>query len=131
VFALWAAELLYLYRNQELYGAWGKSRMQQSLLYMGLNFAFGIFVNLTAGPGDTRIGNFAHLGGLIGGAILTYTIGPRLHVPEQTPEVVEGIKIYEAEDRNANFNGWLPWLGIYVAGLVVLFFIAAQVIASL
>ncbi|QPC82980.1 rhomboid family intramembrane serine protease [Phototrophicus methaneseepsis] len=129
VFALWAGELLYLYRNQGLYGEWGRQRMRQSMIFMGLNFAYGLFVNLTAEAGGTLIGNFAHLGGLIGGALLTYAIGPRIHIPPQTPTIINDIKVYDAEDQNASLTNWLPWLVAYGIGLLIIMVVAAQIIS--
>lgn len=128
VFALWGAEVVYLYRNRELYGNWARQRMQQSLMLMGLNFAFGIFVNLNAEQGGVMIGNFAHLGGLLGGVILTFAIGPRINIPQQTPELVNGIRIYNAEDTNDQPKGWLSWLALYVLGLIILMIAAGLVI---
>ena len=130
VFALWGGELIYLYRNRELYGGWARQRMQQSLMLMGLNFAYGIFVNVNAQEGGTLIGNFAHLGGLIGGVLLTFMIGPRIHIPPQTPDVVNGIRIYNAEDTNDQPKGWLSWLALYVLGLVILMVAAGLIITS-
>jgi len=71
----------------------GRQRLRSSVIWMGLNFFFGFAANaaaeITAAEDAVRIGNAAHLGGLLGGALLTWFIGPRFSVTRK-PNPKEG-----------------------------------------
>jgi len=81
VFAIWGAEVVFLYQHRQLLGGVAQARLRSSLTYMALNFFFGFAVNaaadITNAENAIRIGNSAHFGGLVGGAILAWLIGPR------------------------------------------------------
>lgn len=90
IFAIWGAELVYLYLHRQLFGAKVMQRIRSSLLLMGMNFALAFIANNT--DSGVRISNAAHFGGLVGGAILTWLISPRFSVkrievtsPNQAP----------------------------------------------
>lgn len=122
VFAVWGAEVVYLYRHRDLYGKWARSRLRESLFIMGFNFLFGLasnaYVTATQVEG-VLIGNWAHLGGLIGGALLAWKIGPRFRVPpDQQPQLFEGDIWLQGVDDNPPSAAWVGWLAIYGAGLI-------------
>lgn len=75
VFAVWVAEAMHLYRHRDLYGPMAIQRLRMLSVVMVMNLVFGVLANLSSeGPG---IDNWGHIGGLVGGAILTYLIGPK------------------------------------------------------
>ena len=78
VFAIWGAEAVLLYRHRELFGEFGRQRLRSSLMLMLVNFLAGFTGNALASAADSnvRIGNSAHLGGLLGGAGLAWYIAP-------------------------------------------------------
>jgi len=80
VFAIWGAEVVFFYKHRALFGAVAQARLRSSLIYMGLNFFLGFAVNAAAeisnAENAVRIGNAAHFGGLVGGALLTWLIQP-------------------------------------------------------
>ncbi len=68
VFALLGAEAVYLYRHRKLMGKRGRSR---------LNYLVALSaINLVIGFANPRIDNLGHIGGLLGGVVLTWFIGP-------------------------------------------------------
>lgn len=80
VFAIWGAETVFFYQHRALFGEIARMRLRNSFVMMLFNFLFGLGVNTlgeASGGGSIRIANEAHLGGLLGGAILTWLISPR------------------------------------------------------
>ncbi|MCC6803447.1 MAG: rhomboid family intramembrane serine protease [Anaerolineae bacterium] len=83
VFAVIGAEFIYLYQHRKLLGARGRAQMR-SLLYLAvINLFFGALTSV-AGAG-IRVDNWAHLGGLIGGSVLAFAIGP-IYIVRSHPE---------------------------------------------
>ncbi|MBZ0300314.1 MAG: rhomboid family intramembrane serine protease [Anaerolineae bacterium] len=111
VFALFGAEMIYLYRHRTLMGARATSQLRSLLMLLGIN----LFIGLASWFGDSgiRIDNWAHMGGLAGGLILTWLLGPIFTTtrdPLQPHLVV-------AEDTNPLAkNYWL--VSLYVIALV-------------
>lgn len=124
VFAIWGAEVVFLYRNLRLLGEAGKARIRSTGMLMLFNFAFGFTANAISNVADTgvRIGNAAHFGGLLGGAILAWFIAPIFVVKRTTPTessphgIVIGV-------QNALASHGREILG-FVVGLVVLLAVA-------
>lgn len=67
IFGLIGAEGLLLYRNRALLGERGRSVLQNVIFVILLNLAFGL---------QSGIDNWGHIGGLLGGAVLGWAIGP-------------------------------------------------------
>ena len=86
VFAIWGAEAIFLYQHRKLFGAGAMARLRWTAIMVIFNFVIGIAANI---DGTRPIANFAHLGGLLGGVILTWRIGPHF-VAEQNPLLVPG-----------------------------------------
>ncbi len=117
VFAIFAAQFVYLYQHRKLLGPRGRSQMQSLFFFAVINFALGALTGF--GGGRVIVDNWAHLGGIIGGLALTWMIGPifivRRH-PEQPNELL-------GEDINPLRNRY--WvLSVYVVALMVILFIA-------
>ncbi len=68
IFGLIGAEGVFLYRNRRLLGERGRRGLQNIIFIIVLNFAIGLQAQF--------IDSGAHLGGLIGGALLGWLIGP-------------------------------------------------------
>lgn len=83
VFALFGAELIYLYQHRKLLGASGRQRLQSVIMVSVMNLAIGLLS--AASPGGIRIDNWGHIGGFFGGIVLTWYIGPLL-LPKAHPE---------------------------------------------
>ena len=82
VFAIFGAEMVFIYRHRDLLGAHGRMQLRNLLLMLGMNLLIGV---ASAAPGAAvRIDNWAHLGGLAGGLALTWLIGPRFVVQADT-----------------------------------------------
>jgi rhomboid protease GluP len=120
VFAIFGAEMVYLYRHREILGARGKAQFRNMLVLIAMNFFIGL---ASTAPGtNVRIDNWAHLGGLIGGLILTWFIGPRLVLRWNplTPETTT------AEDTNPlNQKYWA--VSLYGIGLIAILAVATLV----
>jgi rhomboid protease GluP len=72
VFAVFAAEMVLLYRNRALFGASARQRLQSLVFLLLINAGIG-FV------GQSFIDNWAHMGGFVGGAVLSWALAPRYH----------------------------------------------------
>lgn len=105
VFGLVAAELIFFYQNQKLFGDFARRAMS--------NVFFIIVVNLLIGlsPG---IDNWGHVGGLLGGAIFAWFAGPRWVVVGLPPD----IKLEDEREFREIVTG---------AGVVVIIFSALAV----
>lgn len=127
LFGIFGAYALHLWQNQAVYGPSALKRLRSAAFFIVLNFALGIFGNIAgelAGTG-VRISNSGHLGGLIGGLLLGWFIGPALRVtgeqrghiqpdPERDPLPAVQVNL---EDTNP-----LQWrfIGAYTIGLILL-----------
>lgn len=67
IFGLLGALMVYLYRNRSLLGGVGRRRLSAVLQVAVLNLLIGLAPN---------IDNWGHVGGLVGGAALTWLVGP-------------------------------------------------------
>ena len=119
VMAIWAAEAVFWYQHRHLFGAVAMQRLRMTTIIIAMNFIFGFWANAA---GTANIGNFAHLGGLIGGAILAWLIGPRFVAlrlkdpqPQQTPVQIVQVNPLERRVREILF---------YSAGLAAMLLIA-------
>jgi membrane associated rhomboid family serine protease len=78
VFAVFGAEMVFLYRHRAILGARGQAQLRNLLVLLGINLLLGI---ASTAPGTAvSIDNWAHLGGLGGGLALMWLIGPRFAV---------------------------------------------------
>jgi rhomboid protease GluP len=72
IFAIWGGEIVWLYRHRNQLGNFAKTQLRNIVMIAALNLFLGL-----ANP---MIGTWAHIGGLVGGAALTWWIGPRLEM---------------------------------------------------
>ncbi|MEO0561448.1 MAG: rhomboid family intramembrane serine protease, partial [Chloroflexota bacterium] len=71
VFALLGAQMLYFLRYRDVLGAYAQNALRQ--------YGFLLLINLGFGLAVPNIDNTAHVGGLIGGAVLGYLLAPELY----------------------------------------------------
>lgn len=107
IFALLGAEGVFFFQHRHLFGDFGRSRFG--------NILFVAIINLVLGfaPG-TGIDNWGHVGGLFGGLVLAWFIGPRLGL-QQT--ALNGV--VEVVDENPFQRSWTSAL-LYAGGLLVM-----------
>lgn len=120
VFAVFGAEIIYVYQHRKLLGDNGRRQLRQLLIFAGINFAFGLLSSLNLGA--VSIDNWAHIGGFLGGAFLTWYIGP-LFLLRRHPQR-EGA--FLAEDANPLRKSYQA-VSLYTAALLGLL-IAASLI---
>jgi rhomboid protease GluP len=117
VFAIFAAEFVYLFQHRKLLGPAGRAQMQSLIFIAIANFLVGFLT--VVGGAAVQVDNWAHLGGLIGGLALTWMIGPLFIVrrhPEHPHELL-GEVINPLRNRY-----WV--LSVYIVALMVILFIA-------
>ncbi len=113
IFAIFGAEMVYFYQHRELHGAAGRRHLQQLFFIMLLNLGLGFFS--TTGATSFRIDNAGHIGGLVGGIVLAWFIGPAYRV-HRDPEAEGGLTVV---DENPIERWVLPSL-LYTVGLVAI-----------
>jgi rhomboid protease GluP len=103
IFGLIGAQIIFLYRHRKLFGARGRRSLQQVLIIAVINFAFGL---------QGGIDNWAHLGGLVGGLILSAILGPVWVV---NWNVTQGGQPVIADQEPVGGREWLLVLAFAVA----------------
>jgi membrane associated rhomboid family serine protease len=122
VFALFGAEMIYLYRHRKVMGTRATRQLRSLVMLLGLNLFIGIASWF--GNSGIRIDNWAHMGGWLGGVILTWFIGP-LFVVTHDPQ---DANIRVAQDTNPlDKRYWLISLyGIALIGVLAVFTFLAR-----
>ncbi|NPV68950.1 MAG: rhomboid family intramembrane serine protease [Anaerolineae bacterium] len=69
IFALFGAELVFVYRHRDLFGRAAYRQLQNMIFLLALNILIGL------SPGS-RIDNWGHIGGFLAGVGLSWLIGP-------------------------------------------------------
>ncbi|MCY3779599.1 MAG: rhomboid family intramembrane serine protease [Chloroflexi bacterium] len=118
VFAIFAAHAAHLYQNRRLY-ANARGQLSHMAFILGINLVIGFL------PGS-RIDNWGHMGGMLGGALLAWRIGPRIALladPNLNNRVVGAL------DRNP-LRLRLPDLALYIGALIAIVFLAVNLLAA-
>lgn len=124
VFAIFGAEAAFLlvnWRSLDRYGMGARERLRQVIFFAALNFFVG-FLGAATGGGIIRIDNWAHVGGFLGGAILSYLICPRYHISHNVERGVISITDTRPFKRDE-----IRAVLMFVASLIVVLLIAVQV----
>lgn len=98
LFGILGALAVYFYVNRQGFGLAGQSQLRSILTVAGLNLLIGLT------PG---IDNWGHIGGMVGGALLAWMIGPRYAstLDERgTPVVIDARPLRKT----------LPWAGLFL-----------------
>ena len=117
VFAIFAAEAVHLYQHRAVY-VQVRARLQQMGILIVINLVIGFL------PGS-RIDNWGHIGGMLGGALLAWRIAPRLSRPKLPPRSLREIAKL---DRNP-LNRHLPEIVLYIFALIALVALASILLA--
>ena len=113
VFAIFGAEMVWLFRHRPLLGAAAGRQLRSLLMLLGVNLAFGLLSSV--GAAGIRIDNWAHLGGLAGGLALTWVIGP-IFQPQPHPAQPGVLQLRDSNPLRAGL--WL--VALYAIGYVAL-----------
>jgi len=70
IFGMFGAMLVYYYRQRDVIGPESRTQLRRMLVLLAINVVFGLL------PG-TRIDNWGHAGGLLGGVALAWFLCPR------------------------------------------------------
>jgi rhomboid protease GluP len=108
IFGVIGMNLAYFTIHRETFGQFGRQRMLNTLVIIGINLVYGFSVS--------GIDNYAHIGGLIAGLVLGYGLAPRYQVVDEytlDPRVTDTISLLK--------RWWVPVLAIvFLAGGVSL-----------
>ena len=111
IFGLIGALLIYFYRHRTLFGERGRRRLTEVLTLAGVNLLIGL------SPG---IDNWGHVGGFIGGAVLTWLIGPIFAIER------DAVGEPFVNDRNPfSRQSWVAAFAVTLALSAATFFIAS------
>jgi len=116
VFAIFAAQAVHLYQHRNLY-----QNVQAQLRQMLFLIAMNLFIGFVPG---SRIDNWGHIGGLIGGAILAWRISPRLQRPTFVPRSMHDLA---KTDTNPLIRH-LPELVLYCFALITIVVVAINML---
>jgi membrane associated rhomboid family serine protease len=108
IFGLIGMQLVYFYKHKDLLGEIGRSGLTNTLFIIGINIFLGF--------SSRGIDNFAHMGGLIFGALLGYTMSPVYKLVDQytsSPRLVD--------DRSIWSQVWVLFIaiGVLVTGTLL------------
>lgn len=106
VFAIFAAEGVHLYQHRRLYPN-VRARLRHMLFLIVINLVIGF------APGS-RIDNWGHIGGMLGGFILAWRIGPRFARPTAP---LRNWREFARTDSNP-LSLHLPAIMIYIGALI-------------
>jgi rhomboid protease GluP len=129
IFAIFGAQIAFLYRQRQLFGAVGRAQMWASVRIIALNLIIGIVANLGSqvAGGNPVIGNAAHFGGAVGGAILAWFIAPHF-VLKHVENPQEGELPIRIEQDNRLALQLVPLL-VYMIGLAIILYLAVLTLA--
>jgi rhomboid protease GluP len=116
VFALFAAELIYIYNHRKLLGDFGRYQLRQLIMVLVVNLAIGIISSLNLGT--VAIDNWAHIGGFLGGVVLAWFIGPDF-VIERYPEKPAEFVAVDANPLRQRYHIVFIYLSVLLGALVV------------
>jgi rhomboid protease GluP len=118
VFAIFAAEAAHLYHHRGLYPN-VRARLQHMLILIVINLVIGF------APGS-RIDNWGHIGGMLGGLALAWRIGPRLTRPTAP---LRSLREFAKTDENP-LSLQLPAIVLYIGALIAAVFFAVNLLAA-
>jgi rhomboid protease GluP len=101
LFGLLGAMLAFFRRHRETFGTWGRQQLLNLLVLAGLNLVLGFTV-----PG---IDILAHLGGLVSGAVLGWSLAPQYQ-----PHVDENGALYATDLVSLRSRWWVVALAVFL-----------------
>ena len=118
VFAIFAAQGIHLYQHRGAYVN-ARGQLRHMAVLIGINLLIGFM------PGS-RIDNWGHIGGMLGGALLAWRIGPRLARPRAP---IRSLRELAKLDQNP-LRLRLPDLVIYSGALIGLIVLTISLLAA-
>jgi rhomboid protease GluP len=122
LFALIGAQIVLLSRNRGIYGA-GAVAQLRSLVFLAVLYLIIPFASeFLGGGGMFNLDNFAHLGGLVGGLIIAFLIGPIYKRGKLLPKPDDGVVYLVLEDlrsRNDQVSSSVFYAAVLVGVLLV------------
>jgi len=119
IFAIFGAEMVYFYQNRRLHGEMGRRHLNQLIFLMLLNLGLGFFSTATSG---FRLDNAGHIGGLVGGIVLAWFIGPQFEVAPD-PSAEAGLRVVDQ-------NRLRQWAGVSLVYAVALAAMTVYAVAA-
>ncbi|MCS6870258.1 MAG: rhomboid family intramembrane serine protease [Anaerolineae bacterium] len=121
IFAIFGAEMVFLYRNRALLGSAAREQLQSLITLALLNFGLGIFTQIA--PTAISIDNWAHGGGFLGGVILTWLIGAHYRLKPDTSlffsvRLVDDGRLSKTWYFAALYAAGLAFLTVYVLNVL-------------
>lgn len=110
VFAVYIAELLYFYYHRDIYS----QAMWRHIRISGIFIVFQIIMGFLP---DSRIDNWGHIGGALGGLFLTWRISPRLQKPE-APISVKSMREFSQRLDSNRLTDHIPEITLFCLVLV-------------
>jgi rhomboid protease GluP len=117
VFAIFGAQIVFLYKHRKLFGEMAQRQLRQLIIIGGINFAYGILTSFS----DTgvSIDNWGHLGGLLGGMLITWYLGP-LFMLQRKANTETNFEAVDVNPLEQNYQAAIA----YFSGLLLLLIIA-------
>src|SRR4051794_12114479 len=113
LFALLAAEIVFLYRNQGILGQRARQQLRSSLTIAALNIGLSLWSNFDARL--TPISLWGHVGGFVAGLILAWFMSP-LYQLQPDPAAPLGARVVDARPISKTW----PMPAIFSVALVVI-----------
>ncbi len=118
VFAIFAAQGVHLYQHRGVY-----VNVRGQLRHMAILIAMNLLIGFLPG---SRIDNWGHIGGLLGGAVLAWRIGPRLVRPSAPIRSPRDLAKLDSNPLRLH----LPELVIYIGALIGLVILVINLLAA-
>lgn len=112
VFALLGATVLYFFRFRENFGRQGQEILRSMLVVL--------VINLVLGGAMANVDNWGHMGGLVGGLLVSAGLFPRFRPPAVIQPGPQPLR------RESNIARQTAWLLVCVGLLVLSFWLATQ-----
>jgi rhomboid protease GluP len=120
IFAIFGAEMVFLYRNRRLLGPAAQRELRSLIILLVINLGLGFYTQF--GPSEVIIDNWAHIGGFFAGVVLAWFIAPQYHLQTDLTAPTG----YHVEDSNPMARSWLAPTIFGFALLVVLIYAAGN-----
>jgi rhomboid protease GluP len=112
IFAVWSAHTLHFFRHRDIMGDFARATLQNAAFFMLVNLLIGFT------PGS-NIDNWGHIGGAVGGVVLSFVLGPRYSLHKVIDPLSQTLKMSAQDDNPLDQRQAFP-LGAYVVGLGIL-----------
>lgn len=111
VFAIFAAQGAHLYQHRGVYVN-ARGQLRHMAILIGINLLIGVL------PGS-RIDNWGHIGGMLGGAILAWRIAPRLVRPSAPVRSVRDLAKLDSNPLRLRLPDLVFYIGVLIGAVVL------------